>query len=809
MPGKALLTTKPLVLYNIYYGDFSSTAGARNTTKLMDYFAANIGQSDWYKTLYSYYQDIDGVRTYVSEPAVYAGRSWFYESKSRALTITTKHIEDAILNLINQDLNPLPIDPNGLYVVMFRGDFKFSGWAELEGWCGFHRSIRISNGVTLAYAAVGDPSTAPAATKYNCMALTTRTANNNLAADSMVSTYAHEIADSLTNTFDAWFFANGYEIADQCQWSFGTTTNWNIKVGKRVFLVQQIWMPGFGCTTSVNVPTAAPTFWSKYYEVTPPTFAPAILPTVSPGRSEDVSYHGGPVLTNAINIYNIFIGDFAVETATLMNYFAARIGDTSLFRVLGSYYQLDGSKQSFGPTAATFVGNYSIPASPTELTLTDSVIQDALAQQMAAQHLPIDEDAVYMVLFRGDFDFNLDGQQWPAGFCSYFKAFYLPNAQLIKYSVIGDPSTAGPGGSNCMTGLTSLNGDLGADNMATTYLQSLADSATNYAGAWYNDQTGAGCGLSCQNGDYISLDVGTKQFYVQQLYLPGSGCVSRAVASSPAPSAQATAAPSIAEYLDVRYYNGAVMTQGINLYNIYVGDFASTESLRRLVSIVDHFTTYIGNSSWYEVLSSSYYQIDSTGKKSFVSASAQFIKSVVYALPASSTSLDETGVRTILAALMASNQLPVDASGVYNVIFSGSLQFSSSGLGSWPVDWCSFHGAAVLSNARIKYTISGDPATARNGAGAACQAPLGALSSANEHLGADSIVSEIAAALAGTVTNFDGSGWHFPDLRSDIGDACFQNYGALFDGNYNIVLGSKRFLIQANWVPKYGCKMAL
>ena len=89
---------------------------------------------------------------------------------------------------------------------------------------------------------------------------------------------------------------------------------------------------------------------------------------------------------------------------------------------------------------------------------------------------------VYTVMFRGDFSVTMGGKKWLRDWCSYHGSFFAyPLGRLVKYAVVGDPSTApGNSGSVCapVSGRPTANGDLGADSMAVGYAQQLAQTIT-------------------------------------------------------------------------------------------------------------------------------------------------------------------------------------------------------------------------------------------------------------------------------------------------------------------------------------------
>ena len=66
----------------------------------------------------------------------------------------------------------------------------------------------------------------------------------------MVSVLAHELEEAVTDPeLNAWYDTRGYENADKCAWTFGTTYASgggiaNMRLGSRDYLIQQNWNAG-------------------------------------------------------------------------------------------------------------------------------------------------------------------------------------------------------------------------------------------------------------------------------------------------------------------------------------------------------------------------------------------------------------------------------------------------------------------------------------------------------------------------------------------------------------------------------------
>ena len=81
------------------------------------------------------------------------------------------------------------------------------------------------------------------------------TANGDLGADSMVTSYAQQLAQAITDYQQAAWYSDsdGLEVGSACEGDFGpgfslSASNSNVQFGDRRFLVQSLWQRGVGCT---------------------------------------------------------------------------------------------------------------------------------------------------------------------------------------------------------------------------------------------------------------------------------------------------------------------------------------------------------------------------------------------------------------------------------------------------------------------------------------------------------------------------------------------------------------------------------
>jgi hypothetical protein len=226
----------PLILgttnvYYIWYGNWSGNAA---TTILAD-LAASIGGSPYYNINTTYY---DGNNVHVTNSVKSKGSA--SGPASYKTSLKDADVLAAVSNAISS--NALPKDANGVYFVLTSADVnETSGFC--TQYCGWHSHSSIA-GTEIKFAFVGNPDRCPSA----CEAQYTGP-NGNAGADGMASIVAHELEEAVTDpVFNAWYDARGYENADKCAWTFGTTYKAangalaNMKLGTRDYLIQQNWV---------------------------------------------------------------------------------------------------------------------------------------------------------------------------------------------------------------------------------------------------------------------------------------------------------------------------------------------------------------------------------------------------------------------------------------------------------------------------------------------------------------------------------------------------------------------------------------
>lgn len=246
-------------LYHIYLGKFLSS-----TTKILETFANNLGQTAWMSVLPNsyYYMTKTGQKILAASGTKFAG------SASYLTTASSLNLSNAVIqNYVNQFIGSgKTADPNGIYLVFFNGGFTAAGWnTGPAGWCGYH----IPNS---HIAVIGNPASfGMSNTSSNCIPTLFKNGespNGDIGADSMLSTYAHETADLITNVDGNGWNCNAagslQEVADFCNRNFiHVIGNYNINVKGAKYLIQAIYQLNYGCVLAPQQPSATATTASE------------------------------------------------------------------------------------------------------------------------------------------------------------------------------------------------------------------------------------------------------------------------------------------------------------------------------------------------------------------------------------------------------------------------------------------------------------------------------------------------------------------------------------------------------------------
>jgi len=204
-------TANPTTIYYIWYGNWSGNTAPTILSSL----ANSIGASPYFNINTTYY---DGNGLHVPNSS---GSLVLYSPQAVTATTapySTSLSDTDIQNIVKSAITTvLPADSNAVYFVLTSADVnESSGFC--TKYCGWHTHGSI-NGTDIKYSFVGNPDRCPSA----CEAQTT-SPNNNTGADGMASIIAHELEEAVTDPdLNAWYDTRGYENADKCAWTFGST----------------------------------------------------------------------------------------------------------------------------------------------------------------------------------------------------------------------------------------------------------------------------------------------------------------------------------------------------------------------------------------------------------------------------------------------------------------------------------------------------------------------------------------------------------------------------------------------------------
>ncbi len=246
-----------------------------------------------------------------------------------------------------------------------------------------------------------------------------------------------------------------------------------------------------------------------------------------------ITYHGGPIITAASNIYYIWYGNWSGNSATsLLTTLANKLGGSKYFNINTTYTNSTGGKvmNSTSLKGSVSVGYISTTASPTGTSLTDTDIKNIVTSALSTKKLPTDANGVYFVLTSKDVKEGSSTSSFIANYCGWHNHAAV-GAVDIKYAFVGDPTTQGL--TACAIQATSPNGNPGADGMASVIAHELAESVTDPdLNAWY-DSTGKenadkcawtfGTTFYAANGSKANITLGGVNYLLQQIWVNAGG----------------------------------------------------------------------------------------------------------------------------------------------------------------------------------------------------------------------------------------------------------------------------------------------
>lgn len=212
--------------------------GGSQDGSLIGFFLRNLGGSQYFNINSSY---TDGSAAILN--SVQYTQYWANNNNPPA------SVSDAqMVAMLQSGFNSgnLAYDASTLYAIFTAGAVNLGGGFGSQ-YCAYHTHGTVTIGgvpTTVLYAAMPYDYAFPTACTNN-----SGSPNADPGADYEVNTLAHEIEETTTDMMgNAWFDRRGYENADKCAWTWGTTypaannSIANMKLGGKDFLVQRNWV---------------------------------------------------------------------------------------------------------------------------------------------------------------------------------------------------------------------------------------------------------------------------------------------------------------------------------------------------------------------------------------------------------------------------------------------------------------------------------------------------------------------------------------------------------------------------------------
>jgi Phosphate-induced protein 1 conserved region len=248
-----------------------------------------------------------------------------------------------------------------------------------------------------------------------------------------------------------------------------------------------------------------------------------LLPAARPGKGNGINYHGGPVITGTADIYYIWYGAWAGNTATtILPDFISHLGGSSYEHINTTYYNSAGTHVS-GNIA--YKGSYSTSAY-LGTSLSDAQILKVVTDALSGNHLPYDSNAIYFVLTAKEVNAS-------SGFCSQYCGWHdsgTSSKGKVRYAFVGNPDRCP---SSCEEQTTSPNSNAGADGMASIIAheseEAISDPDIN---AWYDakgEENADKCAWTfgtektASNGSKYNITLGSRNYLIQQNWVNASG----------------------------------------------------------------------------------------------------------------------------------------------------------------------------------------------------------------------------------------------------------------------------------------------
>jgi len=244
-----------------------------------------------------------------------------------------------------------------------------------------------------------------------------------------------------------------------------------------------------------------------------------------------IRHNGGPVMGGTPSVYVIWYGNWSNTSGsdtpagkTIVTDFLNSIGGSPYFNI-NQTYSTSTSGAGYITGLVNFSGQTSV-AYPYGTALSDTQIQQVVADAINGNVLPKDANGLYFVLTSSDVTAS-------SGFCTQYCGWHTHGTiggTDIKYSFVGNAQRCL---SSCAAQTVGPNGNAGVDGMISVIVHELEEAVTDPdLNAWY-DSRGYGNADKCawtfgtsyqvSNGAYANVKLGARHYLIQRNLIRKNG----------------------------------------------------------------------------------------------------------------------------------------------------------------------------------------------------------------------------------------------------------------------------------------------
>lgn len=247
----------------------------------------------------------------------------------------------------------------------------------------------------------------------------------------------------------------------------------------------------------------------------------------------------------------------------------------------------------------------------------------------------------------------------------------------------------------------------------------------------------------------------------------------------------------------ILYHGGEVKGESSNVYFILYGCWASSLCPRgwdnATEGVLVDFITTLGGSPYQRILTT-YPDVNWAPSGGLVFGGA--VNDDLYSHGAS---LTEADVQDVVLNMVLGGALPMDTRGIYVLLTSPDVTVEG-----FCTNFAQLHGRFIYVGISVEYAFVGNPERCPLAVAPQFLAPDGSrLPTPNDNFAADAMVSWLAHAISGAITNPAGTAW-YDRYGLENSDKCQGTYGQTYTtpngAQANMRLGARDYLIQQNWV---------